>query len=161
MTAMVRGGTLVGLLVFSVACDAQRPTAPSVFLTRSSTVPPPITPPTPPARPTVPPLTGPSTSYDFSGPLEHPVSDFTKTSRYVLYNSGAFSLRYEGPVAGELVGSYRQEAERIIFDFGADGISFDRQPEAIGTLNGDVLEVRYSDTLKQSDFENAAYRRSQ
>ncbi len=160
MTAMVRGGTLVGLLVFSVACDAQRPTLPSSFY--SSTAPtPPITPPTPPARPPAPPVSGPSTSYSFSGPLEHPVSDFTKMSRYVLYNSGAFSLRYEGPVAGELVGSYRQEAERIIFDFGADGISFDRQPEAIGTLNGDVLEVRYSDTLKQSDFEDAAYRRSQ
>ncbi len=160
MTAMLRGGTLVGLLVFSVACDAQRPTLPSSFY--SSTAPtPPITPPTPPARPPAPPVSGPSTSYSFSGPLEFPVHDVTTTSRYVLYDSGAFLLRYERPGGGEYLGSYRQEAERIIFDFGADGDQRDGQPAAIGTLNGDVLEVRYSRMMQESSFEDAAYRRSQ
>jgi hypothetical protein len=30
-----------------------------------------------------------------------------------------------------------------------------------GTLKGDLLEVRYSEMMQHSDFENAVYRRSQ
>jgi hypothetical protein len=31
---------------------------------------------------------------------------------------------------------------------------------ATGTLKGDLLEVRYSERVQHSDFENAVYRRS-
>ena len=34
-------------------------------------------------------------------------------------------------------------------------------PFATGTLKGDLLEVRYGDSMQHSDFENAVYRRSQ
>jgi len=156
MTAFVRCGTLIGLLVLCAACDAPRTTAPtSIFPPRSST-------PSPPPMPPEPPLSGPSTTYHFSAPLDYQVRGFTSTSSYVLYDNGAFSLRYESFDEGTYTGSYRQEDGRIIFDFGADGEgSQGGQPEAIGTLDGNLLNVRYSDMMQHSDFENAVYRRSE
>jgi hypothetical protein len=157
MIATVRCGTLVGLLVLSVACDAQRPRAPSP--PPSSTPP---TAPTPPAPPSGPPLTGPSTTYRFSAPLDRPVRDYTLMSSYVLYENGAFALRYSESVAYMDTGSYRQEAGRIIFDFVGDSQpSPDGQPEAIGTLDGDLLAVRYNFLMQIADLENAIYRRSE
>ena len=110
-------------------------------------------PPPPPAE--KPPLTGPATTYLFSGPLSHPVSGYTTASKYVLYDNGAFSLEYE-EFATPYLGTYRQENGLIDFDFIAGGSS-----DASGALNGDLLEVRYSDRMLHSDFENAVYRRSQ
>ena len=160
MTAVVRCGALVGLLAFCVACDAPRPTAPSSLFA------PPLTssvPPTAPAPPPPgPPLSGPSTTYHFSASLDYPVRGFTSTSSYVLYDNGAFSLRYESLGDGTYAGSYRQDDGRIIFDFGADRIgSQGDQPEAIATINGDLLLVQYSDMMQHSDFENAVYRRAE
>jgi hypothetical protein len=87
---------------------------------------------------------------------------FTSTSSYVLYDNGAFSLRYESLDEGTYTGSYRQEDGRIIFDFLADGQgSQGGQPEAIATLDGDLLNVRYSDMMQHSDFDNAVYRRTE
>jgi hypothetical protein len=81
----------------------------------------------------------------------------------VLYCNGAFSLRYEtfGEVA--YIGSYRQKDERIIFDFGADGLgSALGGPDAVATLDGDLLEVRYSFEMRVgADFENAVYQRTE
>ena len=157
MIATVRFGTLVGLLVFYVACDAQRPTAPSP--PPSSTPP---TAPSPPAPPSGPPLSGPSTTYRFDAPLDYPVRSYTPTSKYLLYNNSAFSLQYEGLPGVAYTGSYRQEDGRIIFDFAADGLgSALGGPDATGTLNGDLLEVRYSFEMRVgADFENAVYQRT-
>jgi hypothetical protein len=151
MIAIVRCGTLVGLLVFCVACGTQR--SPSV----------PPTAPTPPAPPSGPPLSGPSTTYHFSAPLDRPVRGFTPTSKYMLYNNGAFSLRYEAFGGEGNTGSYRQEDGRILFDFGADEIGSQLGgPDAIATLNGDLLEVRYSFEMRVgADFENAVYQRTE
>ena len=99
----------------------------------------------------VPPLIGPSTTYVFSGPLDYRVSHFTETSKYVLYDNGAFQLQY---LIGTLTGAYERENDRISFRFAAGG-------DAKGTLKSDVLEVRYSERMQHSDFENAAYKRSQ
>jgi hypothetical protein len=165
MVATVRCGALVGFVVFCVACDAQRPMAPTSLLPRASTPPTPPTPlptPTPPAPPpSAPPLSGPSTTYHFSAPLEYPVSGFTTRSSYVLYNNGAFGLRYETPNAFTFTGSYRQEDGRIIFDFGADGQGCGGPPEAVAMPNGDLLEVRYCALMQLSDFEDAVYRRTE
>ncbi len=152
MGAVVRCGTLLAFLVFSVACgNADGPTAPS---STPSTPTPPPTPPPPPAG--QPPLSGPATTFlFFSGPLAIPVSPETTNSRYVLYDNGAFSFKYLS-FAGEYTGSYRQEDGRIFFDFEANS-SWD----ASSTLNDNLLEIRYSDRMQHSDFENAVYRRSQ
>jgi hypothetical protein len=158
MIATVRFGALVGLLVFCVACDAQQPTAPSP--PRSSAPP---TAPTPPAPPSGPPLSGPSTTYHFSAPLDYPVRSYTLTSKYVLYSNGAFSLRYEALGEVAYTGGYRQENGRILFDFGADEVGSQLGgPDAIATLNGDLLEVRYSFEMRVgADFENAVYQRTE
>jgi hypothetical protein len=81
----------------------------------------------------------------------------------VLYNNGAFSLRYEGPDAVAISGSYRQEDGRIVFDFGADGRGpAPGEPEALGTLNGDLLEVRYNFWMRVgADFEDAVYQHTE
>jgi len=106
-------------------------------------------------------LSGPSTTYQFVAPLDYPVRSFTPTSKYVLYNNGAFSLRYEALGEGAYIGSYRQEDGRFIFDFGGGGSQLGG-PDAIGTLNGDLLEVRYSfDMRVGADFENAVYQRTE
>jgi hypothetical protein len=142
------------LIVLSGACNSpEHVVAPSPLPT-----PPPTTAPAPPP---LPPAIGPARAYSFKTSLDVPVRDFTKSSRYVLYDSGAFSLRYEALGEGAYTGSYRQEDRRIFFDFGADGRhSQGGQSEAIGTLNGESLEVRYSDQMVHSDFENAIYVRS-
>lgn len=77
------------------------------------------------------------------------------TSRYVLYDNGVFALQYLG---FEYPGGYEKDGGTIRF------LLFppvSRSDDAIGTLNGDLLEVRYSDSMHQADFEDAAYKRSQ
>ena len=157
MIATVRFGTLVGLLVFCVACDTQP---------GPSTVPtPPALPtaPTPPQPPSGPPLSGPSTPYYFSAPIDRAVSSYTQRSTFVLYNNGAFSFQYEAFAGVAYTGSYRQEDGSILFDFSADGRgSVLGGPDARGTLNGDLLEVRYSFEMRVgADFEDAVYQRTE
>src|SRR5687767_3486916 len=131
MNTIVRCGTIVGLLMLAAACNADGPTAPSWLRVPPSTVQPPPAPvPPPPAPvppPPIPPFSGPTTTYVFSGPLSCPVSGFTTASKYVLYDSGAFSFQYVS--LAEYVGSYRLENGRIDFYFSGD--------VAAGTLNGD------------------------
>jgi hypothetical protein len=55
------------------------------------------------------PLSGPATSYHFSGALSYPIRDYTTASKYVLYDSGAFSLQYAS-LGGDYVGTYRQRS---------------------------------------------------
>jgi len=145
MTAVVRCGTLLGVLVFSVACsNGNRPTAPSPLPTQ------------PPPTAGVPPLTGPASTYLFSGNVPpYPVRPYTEASKYALYDNGAFSLQYAS-LGHEYVGTYRQDNGLISFRFVADDRWF-----ATGTLKGDSLEVRYNTIMDLSDFENAVYRRSQ
>ncbi len=143
MTAVMRCGTLLGFLVLSIACsNGERPTAPSPL------------PPQPPPTAGWPPLRGPSDIYLFSGMLDSTYGHYATVSRYVLYDNGTFALQYAHGF--EYIGTYRQENGRIHFDFDANGSS-----DASGALNDDSLEVRYSDIMLHSDFENAIYRRSQ
>lgn len=53
---------------------------------------------------------------------------------------------------------YRQDNATITFRF--DGAWTLDQGFATGTPRGDLLEVRYSEIMQHSDFENAVYRRS-
>lgn len=105
-------------------------------------------------------MTGRSITYLFSGQLSFPVSGFTTRSRYVLYDNGAFALHYEG-IQFVYVGAYRPDEDgRIYLDFGADG-AVNGYSDAWGTLNDGLLEVRYNLLMQHSDFEDAAYTRSQ
>jgi hypothetical protein len=152
MAATARVRMLVGFVALFAACatpDSPAP-APSPIPAAPSTVPPPAT--------NVPPLSGPATSYHYSGPLLHPVSAWTTTSQYVLYDNGAFSLHFPSSPAGggTAVGSYGQEGDRIGFRFVPGG----NDAFATGILKGDLLEIRYSEIMVHSDYEDAVYRRS-
>jgi hypothetical protein len=150
MTAVRRGAIFV-LAVLSVTCGRiDSPTAPTSTPTQpTSTAPPPR----PAEYPTI---IGPASVFDFSGPLFYPVRGFTMTSRYVLYDNGAFALQYLG---FDNPGSYEKDGGTILFlFFPSDGRS--GRSDAIGMLNGELLEVRYSDSMHQADFEDATYKRS-
>ena len=138
-------GSLIGGLMLVLACGTEQPTAPSAV-------------PTPPTI-TQPPQPLPSgdhvATYVFSATLDHPVRGFTTGSQYLLYDNGVFGLRYDTHVH---LGTYRQDDATITFRF--DGTWTWDQGIATGTLKGDLLEVRYSDIMVHSDFENAVYRRS-
>jgi hypothetical protein len=95
---------------------------------------------------------GTSNTYVFNSELERPVTHHTAASQYVLYENGAFSLEYP-TLGGTLVGAYVLQDGRISFIFSSFW-------DASGTLNGDVLEIRYGDRMLHSDFENAVYQRS-
>jgi hypothetical protein len=122
--------------------------------------PPRLTTPTPPPSPPpvanpFPPLTGAKTTYKYSKPLSYAVRGFTEVSEFVLYESGTFCLDYKA--FAPYCGSYEQSDDRmILLHFGAG----DRVADATGTLIDDFMEVRFTDTMQHSDFENAVYHRS-
>ena len=167
MPRVFRCGWLFVGLMLGLACGTEPPTAPGAV-----PVPPTITqPPQPPPQP--PPSGQPVATYVFSGPLDYAVSGFTSGSQYLLYDNGVFGLRYDA-FAHVYLGSYRQDNDTITFRFD-DGWTWDqgcsclsdsrptggRCPFATGTLKGDLLEVRYGDSMQHSDSENAVYRQSQ
>lgn len=154
MTRVLRCGSLIAALMLGLACGPEQPTAPLRRLP-----PPPTTtepaPPIPEPPPSVP-SGEPVATYVFSGPLGYAVSGFTPGSRYLLYGNGVFGLRYGGFV---YLGTYQEDNGTITFLF--DGYWTWDQGIARGALKGDLLEVRYSEIMQHSDFENAVYRRSQ
>jgi hypothetical protein len=151
MTRVLRYGSLIGGLILGLACGTEQPTAPSA-------VPAPPTTTQPPQPPQPLPLGEPVATYVFSGQLDYPIRGFTTGSQYLLYDNGVFGLRYDA-FAHVYLGTYRQDNATITFRF--DGRWTWDQGNATGTLKGDLLEVRYSEIMEHSDFENAVYRRSQ
>jgi hypothetical protein len=141
MGAIVRCGTLVGLLLVGLACsNADRPTAPSAMV--------PVT-----AQPPTLEVPAGSQRYDFSAPLTYAVANYTTTSRYVLGPGRNFALQYPSLVR-QYVGTYEQDGNRISFRFAADG-----RWEAAGMISGDSLTVEYNVIMGLSDFDNAIYKR--
>jgi len=151
MVTVVRRGALVAFIAVCVAChDQARPTAPSP--SSAAAPPPPVT-----VTP-LPPLSGATITYSFSEPLDnfgyHRVREFTEGSSFVLHETGGFYLQFKA-FAHRYRGRYEQDNRRIAFYFSEQS---DR-PDAIGSLRGHLLEVRYSEIMQHSDFENAVYQR--
>ena len=92
MKTTVGRGAAVVLVVFFVACGSSAPTSPS--RTGQPVTPAPPTLPTPQPSIDFPPLSGPSRTFIFDGELSYHVRDFTKNSRFVLYDNGALELQY-------------------------------------------------------------------
>jgi hypothetical protein len=85
------------------------------------------------------------------------VSDYTKTSRFILYDNGAFVLQY--PSLGE--GGYRggfTEANGVI-TLQWEGSSTAGPWGATATFEGESLTVRYNQIMQMTDFEDAVYGR--
>jgi hypothetical protein len=179
MRTSIRCGAVVVLLVFSVACGSSGPTSPSGTQPASSpsqtgTQLPSFPSPTPPRLLNFPPLTGPSRTFIFDGvtasELSYRVSDYTWQSHVVLYDNGACVLQYPPSIYGEgrFPGAYREANGVIMFLFqSSTGRSIDEPwNDATGTLTprppaplgkGDLLTIRYPESMHHADFEDAVY----
>jgi hypothetical protein len=98
-------------------------------------------------------LSGPSRTFVFDRARSYPVSGYTQTSRFVLYDNGAFVLQYVG--LGDYRGGYRETSGVITFDW--EGWSTAGAWGATGTLKGDSLAVQYNLIMQLTDFEDATY----
>jgi hypothetical protein len=160
MNTIVRGG-VVAFLVVSVGCGGSGPTSPSAVGQAPPAPSPTPTPAPTPGTVSFPPLDGPSRTFTFSGALGHPVSDFTKQSRFVLYDNGAFVLQYPPSMFGDgrFHGAYRDATGVSMFLFNSSsGRSVDETwTDATGTLEGDSLTIYYRESMHHADFEDAVY----
>jgi hypothetical protein len=111
--------------------------------------------PTPPPSTNFPPLSGPSRTVFFDRELSYPVSDYTKKSRFVLYDNGAFVLQYLSLGEGGYRGGYKDANGVIVFEW--EGWNMAGPWGATGTLQGDSLRVQYNLIVQMSDFEDAVY----
>lgn len=150
MNSTLRCGAIVVLVVLGAACRSSVPTSPTV----TSQVPA-LTPPAPTPATEFPPLSGPSQTFVFDSELSYRVSDYTKKSRFVLYDSGAFVLQYSSLGEGGYRGGYNGANGVIAFEW--QGWSAAGPWGATGTLKGDSLTVRYNLIMQMDDFEDAVY----
>jgi hypothetical protein len=148
MNTTVRRGAAVILLVLCSACGSSAPTSPTVI-----PQPQPLPTPSPPPPRTFPPLSGPSRTFAFDHELTHPVRDYTKRSRIVLYDNGAFVLRYDG--LGEYRGGYTESSGIITFEW--EGWSAAGPWGARGTLEKTSLTIQFNFIMQMTDFEDAVY----
>ncbi len=89
--------------------------------------------------------------------MGYPVSDYTKLSRFVLYENGAFALQYPS-LSAALPGRSRNDNGVLMFLFQFQGRTVDDAwDDATATLRGDTLAVEYDLTMQHSDYENATY----
>jgi hypothetical protein len=109
----------------------------------------------PPPR-NFPPLTGPSRTFAFDHELGYPAQDYTKHSRFVLYDTGGFLLQYTSLAGDGYRGGYTQTDGTITFEW--EGWSVAGPWAATGTLKDGTLTVRYNDIMQWTDFEDAVYR---
>jgi hypothetical protein len=94
-------------------------------------------------------------TFVFAHELTYPVSGGTWASRYVLYPDGTFALQFGGPGL-QYRGRYTESNSVIVFDW--DGWSTAGPWGATGTLDGDIMTVRYNLVMMLTDFEDGAYR---
>jgi hypothetical protein len=100
-------------------------------------------------------LSGPSRTFIFDRELSYRVSDYTRTSRFVLYDNGAFVLQYPSLGEGGYRGRYTDANGVITFEW--EGWSVAGPWGATGTLKGDSLTVQYNLIMQLTDFEDAVY----
>jgi hypothetical protein len=129
MTTTLRSGAAILLMVLSTACGLPQHHGYQAFLGGPSPVPAPTPTQSPAPAPTsFPPLSGPARVFGFDHQLSRPVTDYTKNSRYVLYDNGAFALQ-----------------------------SLNASDYHTGTLDGKSLTIQYNDVMILNDFEDAVY----
>lgn len=147
MDTVVRYGVVVVVLGLFAACGSSGPTSPS-GTDRPAVLPSPT--PAPSTR--FPPLSGPSRTFSFDRELSYPVRTYTKESRFVLYDNGAFVLQYPG---GAHRGGYTEANGVIALEW--EGWSTAGAWGAVGTVKGDSLTIQYNLIMQLTDFEDAVY----
>jgi hypothetical protein len=149
MNTCVGRGAVVVLLVLVAACGSSGPTSPTELNPPSA-----FPPPAPRPATVFPPLSGPSRTFIFDRELSSRVSDYTRKSRFVLYDNGAFVLQYTSLI-GEYRGRYTEVNGVIVFEW--EGWSVAGAWGATGTIKGESLTVQYNLIMQLSDFEDAVY----
>jgi hypothetical protein len=139
MKSGARLGASLVLVVLLQACGEPGPTSPTTQISRP---------------PRVSPLPGPSRTFSFDRGLSPKVSGYTKASRFILYDQGAFVLQY-ATLGEEYRGRYTETDSVIRFEW--DAWSAAGPWGATGTLDGDSLTVRYNLIMQLTDFEDAVY----
>jgi len=142
MNVAGRCGVLVGLMLCVVACG-ESPATPTSPTASTS----------PPAGP-FPDVLRPARVYAFVDAPSN-VADYTRASRFVLYDDGSFALQYG---RGEYRGTYTEADALIVFQW--EGGSAAVPWGATGSLSGDLLSVRYNVIMLLDDFEDAVYART-
>jgi hypothetical protein len=148
MNTTIRRGAAVILVVLCSACGSSVPTSPTVI-----PQPQPLPAPTFPPPRTFPPLSGPSRTFVFDHELTYPVRDYTKRSRIVLYDNGAFVLRYND--LADYRGGFTESDGVIRFDW--EGWSAAGPWGASGTLEKTSLTIQFNFIMQLTDFEDAVY----
>ena len=149
MNTAISRGTLVGVVVLSIACGRSTPTAPTATSQGHAVPSPPAPPPT-----NFPALSGLSRTFTFAHELTYHLSDYTKQSRFVLYDNGAFTLQYLS-LGIEYRGGYTASNGVVAFQW--EGWSTAGSWGATGTLKDSSLAVQYNLIMGLSDFEDAVY----
>jgi hypothetical protein len=136
-------------MLLSIACGRSAPIAPTASSQR------PAVPSTPAPSPSnFPPLSGLARTFAFNHELTYHLTDYTKQSRFVLYDNGAFVLQY--PSLGlEYRGGYMESSGVITFQW--EGGSTGGAWGATGTLKDGSLTAQYNLIMQLSDFEDAVY----
>ena len=150
MNTTVRRSAVMALLLLFAGCGSSGPTSPSGTNQPSA-----LPSPTPAPATNFPPLSGPSRTFFFDRELLYPVSGYTKKSRLVLYDNGAFVLQYPSLGEGGYRGGYKDANGVIAFEWEGGGIA--GPWGATGTLKGDSLTVQYNLNMQLTDFEDAVY----
>ncbi len=143
----LRSSVVAVLLMVAAACGGSGATSPS------GTTQPSV--PTVPPRPTFPPLSGPSRTLVFERALANRVSDYTVHSRFVLYDNGAFILKFPTVAGDGYRGGYTQVNGAITFEW--EGWNPYGPWGATGALDGNSLTVQYNSIMQGTDFEDAVY----
>ena len=146
----VRRGTVIALLMLVVGCGSPGPASPT-----DARQPPVWSAPNATQVASFPPPSGPGRTFVFGRELLYPVSSYTSTSRFVLYDNGAFVLQYPSLVGPGYRGEYQQVGASITFEW--EGWSVAGPWGATGSLSGDSLTVRYNSVMQWTDFEDAVY----
>jgi len=103
------------------------------------------------------PTGGPARVFDYASAAA-PVGNYTRASRFVLYDNGTFELQYFYPSSGYIgaySGRYSQRDTAIDFDW--DGWSTAGPWGATGSVDGSSLAVHYNLIMQLTDFEDAVY----
>jgi len=152
MNTAVRRCALAVLLMLAAACADSGPTSPTVT---DRTTPLRVSPAPIPPTPAFPPLSGPSRTFTFDRELSYRVSEYTRHSRFTLYDNGAFVLRFPSVGEGGYRGGYSVVDGTVTFAW--EGWSTAGPWSATGTLKGDSLTVQYNLVMQFTDFEDAVY----
>jgi len=88
------------------------------------------------------------------------ISEFTKQSRVILYDNGAFALQYDLTISGPYTyrGQYREAngVLAVLFEFQGRPAE-EAWDDATATLQGDALSLEFEVSMQHADFENAVY----